>query len=262
MPDRVRDSLTRYSWLLFRGEVEPAVRELMRWLAPGPTTDIAAARWQLIRVHQGFLYDTVADRSRSTVDAPGPARHAQNPYSKLAVEILDVIREQQLTMSASIVGYLKMLVTLGTLRHQLAVDYDLQVTVRRFVRRWARQQGTSWLDPRRTLDRLYAGTGRIQRALDFLEFVEGQEAVLTEVTGSLLGYRNRIRRVTRRIVGIGGAVLVVGAVLYLVLAFRDETRQMLPKEIDYTLFQLGILSLLLVLIFNLIRNMRSIGRED
>ena len=40
LPDRVRDSLTRYSWLLFRGEVEAAVRELMRWLAPGPETDI------------------------------------------------------------------------------------------------------------------------------------------------------------------------------------------------------------------------------
>ena len=40
LPDRVRDSLTRYSWLLFRGEVESAVLELMRWLAPGPATDI------------------------------------------------------------------------------------------------------------------------------------------------------------------------------------------------------------------------------
>jgi ubiquinone biosynthesis protein len=262
LPDRVRDSLTRYSWHLFRGEVESAVRELMRWLAPGPTTDTATARWQLIRVHQAFLYDTVAERSRITVDAPGPAGHGQNPYSKLAVDILDIIRVQQLTMSASIVGYLKMLVTLGTLRHQLAVDYDLQVNVRRFVRRWARQQGTSWLDPRRTLDRIYAGTGRLQRALDFLEFVEGQEAVLTEVTGSLLGYRNRIRRVTRRIISIGGAVLVVGAVLYLVLVFPDDTRRVLPKEMDYTWFQLGILALLLFLIVNFIRNMRSIGRED
>ena len=36
LPNRVRDSLTRYSWLLFRGEVESAVLELMRWLAPGP----------------------------------------------------------------------------------------------------------------------------------------------------------------------------------------------------------------------------------
>ena len=39
-PTAIRESLTRYSWLLFRGEIEPAVRELMRWLAPGPSTDI------------------------------------------------------------------------------------------------------------------------------------------------------------------------------------------------------------------------------
>ena len=93
LPDRVRDSLTRYSWLLFRGEVESAVLELMRWLAPGPATDVATARWQLIRVHQAFLYDTVADRPRTTTEAPGPARHAENPYSKLAVDILETIRD-------------------------------------------------------------------------------------------------------------------------------------------------------------------------
>src|SRR4249920_2950659 len=138
LPDRVRDSLTRYSWLLFRGEVESAVLELMRWLAPGPETDIATTRWQLIRIHQAFLYDTVADRMRTTHEAPGPAaHHAENPYSKLAVDILDTIRVQQLTMSSSIVGYLKMLVTLGTLRHSLAVEYDLQDNVRRFVKRLA-----------------------------------------------------------------------------------------------------------------------------
>jgi predicted unusual protein kinase regulating ubiquinone biosynthesis (AarF/ABC1/UbiB family) len=263
LPDQVRDSLTRYSWLLFRGEVEGAVRELMRWLAPTAATDAGEARRQLIRVHQAFLYDTVAERSRTTFGAPGPAhRPTENPYSKLAVDILETIRVQQLSLSSSIVGYLKMLVTLGTLRHQLAVEYDLPENVRHFVRRLARQQGLAWLDPRRTLDRLYAGAGRMQRALDFLEFVEGQEAVLTEVTGSLIGYRNRIRRVTRRIISIGGAVLVVGAVLYLVLAFPDDTRRVLPKEMDYTWFQLGILALLLLLIVNFIRNMRSIGRED
>src|SRR5690349_3089121 len=89
LPNRVRDSLTRYSWLLFRGEVEGAVRELMRWLTPSPETDANAARWQLVRIHQAFLYDTVAGRTRFTEGAPGPARNpADNPYSRLAVEIL------------------------------------------------------------------------------------------------------------------------------------------------------------------------------
>jgi len=44
IPDRVRESLIRYSWLLFQGEVEDAITELMRWLAPSPATDTAAAR--------------------------------------------------------------------------------------------------------------------------------------------------------------------------------------------------------------------------
>ncbi len=262
LPDRVRDSLSRYSWLLFRGEVEAAVRELMRWLAPGPATDTNAARWRLIRLHQAFLYETVADRSRTTADAPGPARHGENPYSKLAVDILETIREQQLTMSPSIVGYLKMLVTLGTLRHQLAIEYDLQDNVRRFVRKLARQQGIAWLDPRRTIDRLYAGTGRLQRALEFMEFLEAQEPVITEATSSLFGVRNRLRRAKRRLVTIGGAVLLVGAVLYLVLVFPDDTRRILPQGMDYTWTQIGLLVVLLILIAGLIRNMRGIGDED
>jgi len=263
LPDDIRESLTRYSWLLFRGEVEAAVRELMRWLAPTQATDADAARRQLIRLHQAFLYDTVAERSRATTGAASSAaRPTENPYSKLAVDILETIRVQALSLSPSIVAYLKMLVTLGTLRHQLAVEYDLPSNVRHFVRRLARQQSLALLDPRRTFDRLYDATGRMQRALAFVEFLEAQQPVITEATSMLFGYRNRIRRVKQRLIGFGTAVLVVGALLYLVLVFPDDTRRMLPKEMDYTWFQLGLLTILLVLIFNLIRNMRSMGSED
>ncbi len=263
LPDRVRDSLTRYSWLLFRGEVEGSVRELMRWLAPGPATDTEAARRQLIRDHQAFLYDTVADRSRVTTGSPGPVGHAaENPYSKLAVDILETIREQQLTMSPSIVGYLKMLVTLGTLRHQLAVEYDLQANVRQFVRRLARQQGVAWLDPRRSLDRLYAGTGRLQRGLEFFEFLESQQPVILEAEASLFGFRRRMRTARRRLVALGMAVLLVGAALYLVLVFPDDTRRMLPAGMDYTWVHVGLLIFLVFLILTLINHVRGLGRED
>src|SRR3954447_24295107 len=43
LPNRIRESLTRYSWLLFRGEIEGAVTELMRWLAPTSAARAAAA---------------------------------------------------------------------------------------------------------------------------------------------------------------------------------------------------------------------------
>jgi ubiquinone biosynthesis protein len=263
LPDRVRDSLTRYSWLLFRGEVESAVRELMRWLAPGPTTDTAEARRQLIRIHQAFLYDTVADRSRVTTASPGPVRHAiENPYSRLAVDILETIRDEKLTMSSSIVAYLKMLVTLGTLRHELAVDYDLPENVRRFVRRLARQQGIAWLDPRRTLDRLYEGAGRIQRAIAFAEFLETQEPVILEAEASLFGLRRRMRTARRRAVTLGLSVLVVGALLYLVLVFPDDTRRALPGWMPYSWVHVGLLVTLVYLILTLINHVRGLGRED
>ncbi|HYC06817.1 MAG TPA: AarF/UbiB family protein, partial [Candidatus Binatia bacterium] len=262
LPDRVRSSLTRYSWLLFRGDVEAAVRELMRWLAPGPATDTAAARWQLIRVHQAFLYDTVASGTRVTPRAPGPVSEGSvNPYSKLAVDILETIREYELTMSSSIVGYLKMLVTLGTLRHELAVDYDLSATVRRFARRLARQEGLAWLDPRRALDRLYAGSARVQRAIEFVEFLEAQEPAITEASNSLFGFRRRIRDARRRLVSLGISVLVVGALLYLVLVFPDDTRRMLPAGMQYTWVHLGLLAVLVLLIVTLVRHVRGIGRD-
>jgi ubiquinone biosynthesis protein len=263
LPDQVRDSLARYSWWLFRGEVESAVRELMRWLAPGPATDINAARWQLIRVHQAFLYGTVVEGSRVTPGAPGPARFTtDNPYSRLAVDILDSIREHELTLASSIVAYLKMLVTLGTLRHQLAEDYDLPDTVRRFVRRLARQRGVAWLDPRRTVDRLIGGTARIQRTLEFVEFLESQEPFITELQTSLFGFRRRIRNARRRLVTLGVSVLAVGALLYVVLAYPNEARTVIPREMPYSWVHFGLLALLLVLILALIRHVRRLGPED
>ena len=263
LPNRVRDSLTRYSWLLFRGDVEGAVRELMPWLAPGRTTDSGAARRQLIRVHEVFLYDTVASRTRMTEGAPGPARDpAENPYSRLAVDILATIRVHGLTLSPSIVAYLKMLVTLGALRHRLAIEYDLQDNVRQFVRRLGRQQGLAWLDPRRSVDRVFARAARVQRALEFVEFLEGQEAFIVEAQSSLFGFRRRVRQIRRRLVSLGVSVLAVGAALYLVLAYPNDTERMLPRDVPYPLVHYGLLALLVVLIVVLVSSMRGMGDDN
>ena len=203
LPDRVRGSLTRYSWLLFRGDVEPAVEELMRWLAPSVGTDVASARWQLIRVHQAFLYDTFRETAAPRPRAGSPDRALANPYVRLAVDIMAIIREHELTLAPSLVAYLKMLVTLGTLRHELATHYDLPRYVLRFFRKLVRQQGVSFLDPRLMVDRLYAGGVRLQRAMDFLEFIEAQEPVIAAGTSSLFGFRRRLRNARRRLVSLG-----------------------------------------------------------
>ena len=118
------------------------------------------------------------------------------------------------------------------------------------------------LDPRRTLDRLYAATGRVQRAIEFMEFLEAQQPVITEATTSLFGFRRRVRAARRRLISLGVSVLIIGALLYVVLAFPTEVRGALPREMPYTWVQIGLLALLILLIVGLINYIRGLGRED
>jgi hypothetical protein len=117
----------------------------------------------------------------------------------------------------------------------------------------------AWLDPRRTVDRLFAGAARIQRTLEFVEFLEGQEAFITEAQSSVFGFRRRIRSVRNRLVSLGVGVLLVGFALYLVLAYPSETRAAMPRDVPYPLLHYGLLALLVILIVNLIVNVRGMG---
>ncbi len=263
LSERVRESLTYYSWLLFRGEVEEAVGELMRWLAPTTATDTATARRRLIRVHQAFLYDMATIATPRTDRRPKPVdRGADNPYSKLAVDIMRIIRETELTLSQSLLAYLKMLVTLGTLRHQLAPDYDLPATARRFFGGLIRQQAVTWLDPRETMSRLYAARVQLRRALEFVDFLEAQEPFLAEGVNSLFGIRGRLQTARRRLVSLGLAVLVAGGALYFVLADPDGTRRLLPQGMPYSWVHGGLVIVLVLLVLTLVWQVRRFGRMD
>ena len=178
----------------------------MRWLAPTSQTDESAARWRLIRIHQTFLYDATADRSRMTSEAPGPiVASRENPYSKLAVDILETVRDHRLSMSPNIVGYLKMLVTLGALRHQLAIDYDLPDTVRRFVRRLgAPAEPLAARPPARDGAPVRRRRPRSSGRSHFVDFLEGQEPTILEAESLLFGFRRKMQNARRALVRLGG----------------------------------------------------------
>ena len=276
LPEAVRASLTRYSWLLFQGDLEAAIRELMRWLAPSPATDIADARQQLVRVHEAFLYELGPDASDTSGGAaarpplPGPVppgsppgsagRAAENPYSRLAVDVLQTIRRHDLTLAPGVVAYLKMLVTLGALRHQLAPDYDLPALARRFFGRLLQQQGAAWFDPRLALGRAYEGSYRLGRALEFVELLEAQAPLISAAGDTFFGVRHSLQTVRRQVIALGGAALVVGAVLYVVLANPDGTRAVVPSQVPYTWVQYGLLFLLVLLILAIARQGRRLSR--
>jgi hypothetical protein len=229
----------------------------MRWLSPTPATDAADARRQLVRAHEDFYREL----TRSAGQRPS-SRSTDNPYSKLAVDIMKAIRTGKLTLSSSIVPYLKMLVTLGSLRHELAASYDLAAQVRRFFGRLLRQRAAQLLDPRQALDRAYAGAIRAQRALEFVEFLEQQQPTIAATTSSLLGIQRRARNVGRRVVGLGLAALAVGGLLYVVLAYPGNTAAMLPGWIPYAGVHYGLLVLLVVIVVALFVHMRRLNRPE
>ena len=172
------------------------------------------------------------------------------------------IREHQLTFSPGIVAYLKMLVMLGTIRHELAISYDLRANVRRFFTRYMRQRALALADPRLASERFYEASIRMRRALRFVEFIESQEPFIVEAQSTLLGFRRRMQAIRRRLVQLGVAVLVVGAVLYFVLREPDETRRMLPGGVDYSLVHYGLLVVLLLLIGRIVFDMRRLNGDD
>ena len=168
-----------------------------------------------------------------------------------------------LALAPGIVAYLKMLVTLGALRHQLAPDYDLPLLARRFFERLLRQQGADWLDPRTALDRPLrrrpppapdAGLRRAARGAGAPD--HGRRRAYFGVRGSLEALRRRVLAL--------GAALVVGAALYVVLANPDGTRAVVPAQVPYTWVHLGLLALLVLLILSLALQGRrsSAGRSE
>ena len=81
LPDEVRESLTRYSWLLFRGDIDAAIVELMRWLSPTSPADATEASRELVRAHEAFFYEMSGLAGRPQSDAMRPTIHTPSSRS-------------------------------------------------------------------------------------------------------------------------------------------------------------------------------------
>ena len=71
-----------------------------------------------------------------------------------------------------------------------------------------------------------------------------------------------MRSAKRTLIRLGVAILGIGALLYVVLAFPDDARRAVPREMPMSWVHLGLLLLLLFLIVWLINYVRGLGRED
>ena len=256
LSETVRDSLTRYSWLLFQREVEPAVKELMRWLSPTSATNTARAQRQLERIHEGFLYGVATVTDGDTWATTGVV--AQNPYTALAVEIMETVQGSHLVLSGEIVAFLRMLVMLGSLRHQLATDYNLPAVARQFFGKLLRRRAEEWVDPRLAMGRVFELSQRVSRGLEFVEYLEEQQPLIESLVGSYFGFQRTVRTLRNRAITLGFGMLLVGGLLYFVLADPDDARTQAPPGLPFEWVHLLLLGVLVLLILAFIHNLRSL----
>jgi hypothetical protein len=243
---------------LFQRQVESAVKELMRWLSPSSGTNTTSAEEQLVRIHEGFLYGVATAADGEAWATPGKGNGASNPYTALAVEVMETLQRNRLVLAGEIVAYFRMLLMLGTLRHQLATDYDLPAVAQQFFGKLFRQQAQEWLDPRLAMGRLYDVSTRVNRAVEFVEYLEELQPLIASVAGSYFGVQRTLRTLRDRAIGIGLAILVIGAVLYFTLADPGTVRQYTPSFIPFENVHLILVAILVLLTLAFIQNARDL----
>ncbi len=109
---------------------------------------------------------------------------------------------------------------------------------------------------------MYDSRIRLQRALEFVEFLEAQEPLITEATNTLFGIRLRMRNARRTLISLGMSVLVVGAALYFVLADPNDASTIIPREMPLPWVHVTLLGLLIILILVLVNHVRGLGSDD
>jgi hypothetical protein len=78
------------------------------------------------------------------------------------------------------------------------------------------------------------------------------------VAGTYFGFQRTLQTLRRRAIGIGLAIMAIGALLYFTLADPDNARRVTPSFIDFENVHLILLALIVVLTLMFIQNAREL----
>ncbi len=123
LPMPVRESLVSYASSLFTGEVDAAISEFLRWVQPSSATLLSAATDEIVQRTHRF----VADLDR----AVSGKREIMADYQ---VDLLAITRTHRMAIDPVVVLYMKVVLTIDSVTHELSPSLDLQSLHRRFVR--------------------------------------------------------------------------------------------------------------------------------
>jgi predicted unusual protein kinase regulating ubiquinone biosynthesis (AarF/ABC1/UbiB family) len=207
----IRRSLTRYSWLLFQGETDRAMAELMRWVAPASVSRVEAARGELVRIHEEFMMTVSAAGQISTKGAG----------LTFAAGILDVVRRNGIVLAPNVIAYLRTLMAEDALRYELAPDYNLPWHVQRFFGRLIVKEAKDALYPQQVVPTAYDTAVRVNR---ILEAAEAQLLTVSNIEARVRNLQNRVKGASKTLL-ILAVLLVAGIVLLHFLDLNPDSRE-------------------------------------
>jgi ubiquinone biosynthesis protein len=196
----MRQSMTRYAWLLFEGESDRAVAELTRWVSPASFARVGAARPELVQVHDEYM---------AKVNTAGQIP-ANGAGMKFAEGILEIARRRGIEFAPNVVTYFRTLITADALRFELAPGYDLPWHVQLFFNRLIAQEAREGIRPRSVVTTAYDIALRADRVF---EAAESQLVTAGALEARLFSIQSRVTTYSRRLAA--AAVLILAGILLL-----------------------------------------------
>jgi ubiquinone biosynthesis protein len=207
LDEQMTDSLRYFAQSLFAGHVGTAVDEFTRFLAPARTTDLAAARRDLIEALTRYLES----------ERVGPGGYTASE-SIFEVEMLAVVRKHGMTLAADAVRYLKAVLTAEAMVRELDPEFDLRAHENRFFGRLMQMEIAESLSPGRAAQWLVDARFQLARLLESVQMVR-------ETPGQLAVVARRVRRRVQ----VLSAFTIVGWIAVLAAMLRSPAPLGLPS---------------------------------
>jgi hypothetical protein len=209
----------------------------MRWLVPSPKTDERAARTELARILDDYLF-TLKNRDAGS---RGPSA------SVFEIDVLSTVRRHEMTLSPEVIGYVKALVTANSVIFEVAPDFDLQKTENLFFGHMMWQETQELMHPQKAMALVFEYGYRIRRALDGL----------SSMPRSGEGSRRLVTAVRRRLLWLAGLMLVFTGALGLVFYAKSTSHLNVLSSLGSWL-PFVIFGCLMILVFAIIHQSRRL----
>lgn len=238
MSSAIRTSSTKFAFLLFAGEAEQATDEFLLWLEPSRSTNMKAARAELVGLMQDYYLAFDSREARAAYRREG---------ASLEVRMLDAIRLHRLALKPPFVVYVKAISTVSAVVDRLAPEFDLRAYENTFFARMRQQE----------LEAAFAPQHLIEMGVGFGRKLDGALTALADFGASSRDVADDVRKARTwiqrfAVPAIGGVLVLV--VLAVVGLHRGQSALIISLAV-------GVLIVLVVSLIGITYHARNLPQE-